>query len=102
MSDTPSFRRLIVTLGHGGADPALLRNAAEFARLLGLDLHRADRLQRLEQRRVELSDDRGAIGEVLFNGIRQSQLRPRNLLFAHQRSADARTLGTFAHTRQIP
>lgn len=35
----PAFRRLIVELSHAGADPAMLRALAGFARLLGLDLH---------------------------------------------------------------
>lgn len=37
-ADPPSWNRLIVELG-AGADPAALRAAAGFARLLGLDLH---------------------------------------------------------------
>lgn len=32
------YRRLIIELGHAGADARALRSAAEFARLLGLDL----------------------------------------------------------------
>jgi hypothetical protein len=36
---TTTHRRLIVELCHGGADARTLRAAAEFARLLGLDLH---------------------------------------------------------------
>lgn len=35
----PAFRQLILELSHAGADPAMLRAAAEFARLLGLHLH---------------------------------------------------------------
>ena len=34
-----AYRRLIVELGQGGADDALVRLAAEFARGMGLDLH---------------------------------------------------------------
>lgn len=39
MSGSHGFRRLIVALGHAGADPAMLRAATEFAELLRLDLH---------------------------------------------------------------
>ena len=35
----PAFRRLVLTLGHGEAGPATLRDAAELARLLHLRLH---------------------------------------------------------------
>ncbi len=35
----PTYRRLIVELGHAGADPRTLQAAAEFARLLGLAMH---------------------------------------------------------------
>ena len=35
----PVFRRLILELSHAGIDPAMLRAAAELARLLGLHLH---------------------------------------------------------------
>ncbi len=34
-----AFRRLVLALGHGDAPPSMMRNAAELARLLGLDLH---------------------------------------------------------------
>ena len=33
------FRRLVLELGHGAADPGLVREAAAFARLLGAGLH---------------------------------------------------------------
>jgi hypothetical protein len=33
------FRRLVLELGHGAADPGVVREAAAFARLLGVDLH---------------------------------------------------------------
>ena len=33
------FRRLILTLSHGAADPALMRQAASFAQLLNAELH---------------------------------------------------------------
>jgi hypothetical protein len=36
---TLQFRRLVLELGHGGADPATMRQAAVFARLLNAELH---------------------------------------------------------------
>jgi len=39
MSGTMRFRRLVLELGHGPADPATMREAAAFARLLDAELH---------------------------------------------------------------
>jgi hypothetical protein len=39
MQAPSAYRRLILDLCHGAADPEIMRAAAEFARLLGLDLH---------------------------------------------------------------
>jgi nucleotide-binding universal stress UspA family protein len=39
MSGTTGFRRLVLELGHGAADPAMLRQAAAFARLVDAELH---------------------------------------------------------------
>src|SRR5258707_5853189 len=34
-----AFRRLVLELGHGGTDAAMMRQAAAFARLAGVELH---------------------------------------------------------------
>lgn len=39
MSATTGFRRLVLELGHGAADPAMLRQAAAFALLVDAELH---------------------------------------------------------------
>jgi hypothetical protein len=39
MSATNRFRRLVLELGHGAADPQTMREAAAFARLLDAELH---------------------------------------------------------------
>jgi hypothetical protein len=39
VSETTTFRRLVLELGHGAADPAMINQAAAFARLIDAELH---------------------------------------------------------------